>query len=141
MNTLLKSSAHGNGVAVNGRGLAHRKMSVEERIRLAADLAVGQVRLEPSLAQAAELCGVTTPQIRQELKARAEEQPDFLTLLVEGTAQALADQQAEAEHANEEADQLIAAWNATPPEAREAAVCAVGVDHVLDVIGAILGAD
>jgi transcriptional regulator with XRE-family HTH domain len=70
---IVQNSSNGNNgsTALSGRGLPHRKLSLEERIGIAADLALRQCHIEPSKTQAAQLLGVTTFQLRAELKARA----------------------------------------------------------------------
>lgn len=57
MNLLIQKSSPVNG-SVSGRGFAHRKLSLEQGVRLAADVATGQRRFEPSsLAQLSSLFG------------------------------------------------------------------------------------
>jgi hypothetical protein len=67
----LKSTDVNNVPHVSGRGIRRRKLTRFQRVRLAADLASGQLQLEPSLGQACELFNVTPAQVREELKARA----------------------------------------------------------------------
>jgi hypothetical protein len=76
MLSLPKSTTNGNGHAgtVNGRGLARRKLTPEQWIDLAADLACGQYKLEPSLLQISRLCGVPVHHLRDELKRRSAAQ-------------------------------------------------------------------
>jgi DNA-directed RNA polymerase subunit RPC12/RpoP len=72
MDDIAKISKNGSGDAsVSGRGLARRKLTLDEQIKLAADLATGERPFKPSFGQAADLVGVTVAQIRAELKARA----------------------------------------------------------------------
>jgi hypothetical protein len=56
MNLLIQKSSPVNG-SVSGRGFAHRKLSLEQSVGLAADVATGQRRFEPSLAQLSSLFG------------------------------------------------------------------------------------
>jgi hypothetical protein len=140
---ILRSSPSCNGLEpVCGRGLARRKLWPGECIALAADVATKQRAFEPSLGQVANLFGVTTSQIRAELKARAAAaQQDWLWLEAEDAeinAQLRIDQQTEAEKANEDADHLIAAWNAISPSAREAAFRVIGPAAVWDVLATIV---
>src|SRR6516225_3774808 len=67
-------NGHGNGSepgSVNGRGLAHRKLSYSERVALAADVATRVRRFEPSLGQLSSLFHVNVAAVRAEIKARA----------------------------------------------------------------------
>jgi hypothetical protein len=70
---IIKSSPNGNG-AINGRGLAHRKLWPGERVALAADVATKQRAYDPSLGQLADIFGVSVTQLRAELKAREANQ-------------------------------------------------------------------
>jgi hypothetical protein len=101
-------------VAVSGRGLAHRRLTRKQRVQLAADLATGQRRLDPSMGQISVLLGVPSAAIAAEIKARVGRngnggKPDSATLLIQ-------------------------AWDAASDSEREAAVKAVGVGAVWDVI-------
>jgi hypothetical protein len=70
---IVKNCSNGNG-AINGRGLAHRKLWPGERIALAADVATKQRPFDPSLGQLSTLFGVSATQLRAELKWRAKQQ-------------------------------------------------------------------
>jgi hypothetical protein len=62
----------GNGLdLVHGRGLAHRKWTVAERIAHAADVATGVKQLDLSQGQLCSVFHITTAALRAELKARA----------------------------------------------------------------------
>src|SRR5262249_2441440 len=106
---------NGNGGVphVRGRGLRRRKLTTEQRVKLAADLVCGSVQLEPSIAQTAELVRVSQARIRDELRARA---------------------------AANEIDQhlpvttLIEAWDQASEQDREVAIRAIGVAEVWDVL-------
>ena len=73
MNDLLNGdfSAPVNGSAINGRGVKHLKLSREELIALAADVASGVRPIDLSLRQAADMFGVSPAAVSAELKARA----------------------------------------------------------------------
>src|SRR5262249_56224945 len=72
MNMALRTSdVNDPSYHISGRGLRRRKLSRTERVRLAADLASGQLHLHPSLAQVSQLVGMAAAKVREELKARA----------------------------------------------------------------------
>jgi hypothetical protein len=125
---IVKFPTNGNGHAgtISGRGLARRKLSREQRISLAADLACGRQHLDPSLTQVAALLGVTVVQIRDELKARSTADADL------EAARWFA--QCEAEVANAEADAIVTEWTSASPVARDAAIRILGPATVWDVI-------
>jgi hypothetical protein len=56
---------------LNGRGIRQRKLSREQAVALAADLATGEKPFKPSLAQACSTVGVPIAAVRAEIKARA----------------------------------------------------------------------
>jgi hypothetical protein len=71
---ILVGHSNGNGAGngtgvVSGRGLAHRP--VADRLVIAADLALGVKRLDPSLGQIADACRVTPAQLREAIWRRA----------------------------------------------------------------------
>jgi hypothetical protein len=57
--------------AINGRGLAHRKLSRAERADLAADLVSGRRQFTPSLGQVSALLRVAPGIVREKLRIRA----------------------------------------------------------------------
>jgi hypothetical protein len=65
--------ATGNGsVLVNGRGIRQRKLSREQAVALAADLATGEKPFRPSLTQACSAVNnVPVTAVRAEIKRRA----------------------------------------------------------------------
>ena len=126
------SSSDGNGTAVSGRGLARRQLTVAERVRMAADLATGQRDFVPSLTQIAGMTGVTTWQLRAELKARAQ-----LEAWRRAAEQRL-HVRAEAEAANEGADAIASAWISASPEAREAFVRVIGPAQIWDTLALVV---
>jgi hypothetical protein len=60
-----------NGSAINGRGVKHLKLSRQELIALAADVASGVRPLDLSLDQTCMVFGLPVAPVRAELKVRA----------------------------------------------------------------------
>jgi len=130
---IVKSSSNGNGLnSINGRGLARRHLTVNQRIDLAADLACGQQHLHPSIRHVAALLKVLPSQVSERLKARAQPEAKWQA------AEARWRSQEEAEAANTLATGIVVAWNAATPEARAAAVRTIGVSHVWDVVAQVV---
>jgi hypothetical protein len=73
LSTVLSQASNGNGAAVNGRGLRHRKMTRGEALELAADIASGRPFL-PSLHHLADIFGVPIASLSKTVKARAAAQ-------------------------------------------------------------------
>ena len=66
------TNGNGNGSdAVSGRGLAHRKWTLAERIAYAADVATGMKHLDLSQGQLCSIFHITPGALRAEIKARA----------------------------------------------------------------------
>jgi hypothetical protein len=109
---------NGGSPVVNGRGLSHLKLSNDELVRLAADLATGQRPFQPSLKQTNLLTGVPVAAIRAELKARAARKngqpPKDLTVAI------------------------VTAWDAASEHERELAVRTIGIAEVWDVISSVV---
>jgi hypothetical protein len=126
------STGNGNDATVSGRGLARRQLTAAELVNLAADFATGRQRLELSLTQIAGLTGVTTAQLRSELKARAQRRA------VWQEAEQRLQVQLEAEAVNAQADAIVAAWDSASPLAREAAIRGIGVAHVWEVLANVI---
>jgi hypothetical protein len=119
MNALLQNTAIHNGdqPTLNGRGLAHLKLSEDELKHLAADLATGQRPFQPSLAQTSVLTGVPVAAIRAEIKAR--------------TAQAN----------NQEDDEIqraVGSWERLSEEARRELFRVIGPAEVWDVLADVI---
>src|SRR5262245_21965837 len=128
MNVLIQKSSSVNG-SLSGRGLAHRRLNPEQSVGLAADVATGQRRFEPSLAQLSSLFGVSITRLRRELKARA------------AAAQKQADKPKEPEPELEivnSIEGLVREWNAATASDREWFARVVGVDALWDVIARII---
>jgi hypothetical protein len=125
---LVKSSSNGNGLdSINGRGLAHRKLTRIQRRGLAADLATGQQYLVPSLSQVADLLKITPAELREELKVRAQRE-----------AEAQLQTYTEAQITHEQATAIVETWQFASPDAREAAVRIISPSAVWDVISRIV---
>jgi hypothetical protein len=119
MNDLLTAipSVNGGPPVVNGRGLLHLKLTDEELVRLAADLATGQRPFQPSVAQTTLLTGVSATKIRAEIKARV----------------------AQAE--NQEADEIqwvVESWECFSKEARQEVFRRIGPAEVWDALSSIV---
>jgi len=59
-----------NGGAINGRGVKHLKLTRQERISQAADVATGEKQIDLSLGQICLIFNVTPAALRAELRAR-----------------------------------------------------------------------
>jgi hypothetical protein len=71
MHMALKAThVNGHSAHVSGRGIRRRRLSQKQRVRLAADLASGAVRLDPSIGQVCDLLRIPPAALRTELKAR-----------------------------------------------------------------------
>jgi len=128
---IVKSGFNGNG-AISGRGLRRRKLTVNQRIDLAADLVSGQRQLVPSFRQAAALLRTTPTQVRERLKWRAQREARW-----RGAERRLQVQEG-AEMVNAEAEILADAWRSTSAEAHEAAVQMIGPGAVWDAIARLI---
>jgi hypothetical protein len=93
-------------------------LSPGELRALAADVAAGARLFQPSLAQTADLFGITAAELREELKARA------LTL--------------ESEHESEAVGAIVTAWSGASELEREQALSAIGVADVWDVLARVI---
>jgi hypothetical protein len=66
------TNGNGNGSdALCGRGLAHRKWTLAERIAYAADVATGEKHLDLSHGHICSIFHITAAALRAEIKARA----------------------------------------------------------------------
>jgi len=114
MNTIITENLtrNGNGAdSLNGRGIKRRKLTPEERVELAADIAMGEVHVTPSLKLAAAATGVSVTDLRNELKER------------EGAHRIAA---------------ISIAWDNATDREREAAIGLIGVADVWDVIAKVV---
>jgi hypothetical protein len=128
---IVKSGSNGNG-AISGRGLRRRKLTVEQRIDLAADLVSGQRQLVPSFKHAAALLRTTPTQVRERLKWRAQREAR------RQEAERRWQVQNEAEAVNAEADTIVSEWRLSSPEAREAAFRTISASEIWDVLARIV---
>jgi hypothetical protein len=107
------SNGNGNGAdSLSGRGIKRRKLTQEERVSLAADIAMGEVHVTPSLKQTAAATGVSVVDLRKELKER------------------------------ESAHRVTSIWNAwdhATDQERETAIRIIGVADVWDVLARVVG--
>jgi hypothetical protein len=131
---IIKFSPNRNNGAdvISGRGLGRRKLTPAQRVGLAADFACGQRHLEPSLGQLAALLGVTSSELREELKTRAQREAE------RRAAEARQRSQAEAETVNAEAEILADTWRSASPESREVAIRLLGPGAVWDALARVV---
>jgi hypothetical protein len=121
---------NGNGAgAINARGIPHRGWTHDQRVAGAADAALGETHVVPSIGQAAATFGVSMYSVRQELKARA---------VFKKAAERAEREAAEIEEAYA-VNQLIDAWLGASSKVREVAVREIGIADVWDVIARIVG--
>ena len=97
---LKQNGVNGNGAFhINGRGINRRRLSRQQRVRLGAALASGEVQLDPSIGQVCDLLKIPPAELRTELKERE----------VKGKVAT-----------------LVAAWNAATEIERAAAISEIG---------------
>jgi hypothetical protein len=128
---IVKSGFNGNG-AISGRGLRRRKLTVNQRIDLAADLVSGQRQLVPSFKHAAALLRTTPTQVRERLKWRAQREAR------RQEAERRLQVQEEAEMVNVEAEILADTWRSVSPESREVAIRLLGPSAVWDALARVV---
>jgi len=129
----VKSTLNGNDLdSINGRGLERRKLTLDQRIDLAADLASGRRLLHPSIKSTAASLKITPAQVSERLKARAQREAEWRE------AEARWRVQNEAEAINAEAEILTDTWRSITPESREAAVQMIGSGAVWDVLARVV---
>src|SRR5215813_811838 len=130
---IVKSTPNGNGsAAINGRGLRRRKLTLDQRIDLAADIASGRRLLHPSIKSTAASLKITPAQVSERLKWRVQQEAR------RQEAERRLQVQEGAERVNAEAEILADAWRSTSAEAREAAVQMIGPGAVWDVIARVI---
>ena len=133
MLNIVKSTLNGNGLdSVNGRGLGRRKLTLDQRIDLAADLASGRRLLHPSIKSTAASLKITAAQVSERLKARARQEAKWRA------AEARWRSQEEAEAVNAEAEILADTWRSISPESREVAIRLLGPGAVWDVLARVV---
>jgi hypothetical protein len=119
MNALLNTTSHVNGDRpVNGRGLGHLKLTENELVRLAADMATGTRPFQPSVTQTTLLTGVSATKIRAEIKARAAQYENGWL---------------------KETDAIVHAWDtASSDNVRREAFHIIGPARVWDVLASVI---
>ena len=130
---IVRSTPNGNGLdSVNGRGLERRKLTLDQRIDLAADLASGRRLLHPSIKSTAASLKITPAQVSERLRARARQEAEWRA------AEARWRVQNEAEAVNTAVDSIVSEWRLSSPEAREAAFRTIGASEIWDVLARIV---
>jgi len=110
----ISSSVNGS---VNGRGVKHLKLSSQERVSLAADVATGVRSYEPSLIQTCSLLDVPIAAVRTEIKARSAANGNGCT---------------------EEVHRFVEMWSGLSEADRAAAFQYIGVGAVWDVLASVV---
>jgi len=130
---IVRSTPNGNGLdSVNGRGLERRKLTLDQRVDLAADLASGRRLLHPSIKSTAASLKITPAQVSERLKARARQEAEWRA------AEARWRVQNEAEAVNTAVDSIVSEWRLSSPEAREAAFRTIGASEIWDILARIV---
>jgi hypothetical protein len=117
MQQLLSGISSSVNDSVNGRGVKHLKLTPQERIALAADVATGKRPFDPSLAQTCLLLDVPVTAVRAEIKARA----------------------ANGNGPSEGVNRFVEAWAGLSQIDREQALQTIGIAEVWDVLANIVG--
>src|SRR5262249_34649120 len=122
MNYIARLLPDRNNSTLDGRGQArHRhRLSVEQRIERAANLASGVQHCHPSIKDSAALYAVPPLQVSECLKARAQQEAEWRA------AEARRRSQEEAERVNAEAEILATTWRSVAPESRGGAIRLLG---------------
>jgi hypothetical protein len=105
-------SENSNG-SISGLSLAHRKLSTRERVRLAADVASGVYRYDPTKTEIAESFKIHPSQLSRELKEREERE----------AAQRNSDSWA--------VDHIVMGWSSASEAALNEAVLKIGLARVM----------
>ena len=130
---IVRSTPNGNGLdSVNGRGLERRKLTLDQRVDLAADLASGRRLLHPSIKSTAASLKITPAQVSERLRARARQEAEWRA------AEARWRVQNEAEAVNTAVDSIVSEWRLSSPEAREAAFRTIGASEIWDILARIV---
>ena len=130
---IVRSTPNGNGLdSVNGRGLERRKLTLDQRVDLAADLASGRRLLHPSIKSTAASLKITPAQVSERLRARARQEAEWRA------AEARWRVQNEAEAVNTAVDSIVSEWRLSSPEAREAAFRIIGAAEIWDVLARVV---
>ena len=130
---IVRSTPNGNGLdSVNGRGLERRKLTLAQRVDLAADLASGRRLLHPSIKSTAASLKITPAQVSERLRARARQEAEWRA------AEARWRVQNEAEAVNTAVDSIVSEWRLSSPEARETAIRMIGPGAAWDAIAKVI---
>jgi len=134
MNHIARLSPDRNNSTLDGRGQARQRhrLSLEQRIERAANLASGVQHLHPSIKDSAALYAVLPLQVSECLKVRAQREVEWREAECRWRAQE------EAEVVNAEAEILANTWHSTSAEAHEAAVRMIGPSAIWDVIARVV---
>jgi hypothetical protein len=134
VNHIARLSPDRNDSTLDGRGQArHRhRLSAEQRIERAADLASGVQHLHPSIKDSAALYAVLPLQVSERLKVRAQREVEWREAECRWRAQE------EAERANAEAEILVDTWRSIAPESREVAIRLLGPGAVWDALARVV---
>ena len=123
MINIVPHQENGNGQgSVNGRGVLRRKLTTEARAALAADIAMGESPLTPSIKQTAALTGVSVYHIRKELKTRAKALEDLRR----------------AERIRDEAQYIADVWSMASIQVQQEAIRRIGLCNLQDAIISVL---
>jgi len=135
MNHIARLSPDRNNSTLDGRGQARQRhrLSVEQRIERAADLASGVQHLHPSIKDSAALYAVLPLQVSERLKVRAQREVEWRE------AECRWRVQEEAEAVNAEAEILADTWRSISPESREVAIRLLGPAAVWDALAHVIG--
>src|SRR5262249_60994507 len=122
MNYIARLLPDRNNSTLDGRGQArHRhRLSVEQRIERAADLASGVQHLHPSIKDSAALYAVPPLQVSECLKARAQQEAEWRA------AEARRRRQEGAGRGKAEGEGSATTWRSLAPERRAGTVPALG---------------
>ena len=106
---------NGNG-SISGLSLAHRKLSTRERVQLAADVATGVYRYDPTKAEIAASFKVHPSQLSRELREREQQEA------------------AQRDRDSWAVDCIVVGWNSASDAAVDEAVRKIGIARVFDAV-------
>ena len=134
MNHIARLPPDRNNSTLDGRGQARQRhrLSLEQRIERAANLASGVQHLHPSIKDSAALYAVLPLQVSERLKVRAQREVESREAECRWRAQE------EAEVINAEAEILADTWRSVAPESREVAIRLLGPGAVWDVLARVV---
>jgi len=134
MNHIARLSPDRNNSTLDGRGQARQRhrLSLEQRIERAANLASGVQHLHPSIKDSAALYAVLPLQVSERLKVRAQREVEWREAECRWRAQEAA------EAVNAEAEILADTWRSVAPESREVAIRLLGPGAIWDAIARVI---